>query len=124
MLRKIKDRSEKILHRRLTRIRFKLKKHNVKPRLSIHLSNLHIYAQIIDDKAGVTLASSSTLAKNIKADLTKTSNIEAAKIIGKDIALKAVKNGVVEVVFDRGSNVYHGKVKALADAARENGLKF
>lgn len=124
MLRKIKDRSEKILHRRLTRIRFKLKKNNVKPRLSIHLSNLHIYAQIIDDKAGVTLASSSTLAKNLKGSLTKTSNIEAAKTVGKDIALKAVKNGVVDVVFDRGSNIYHGKVKALADAARENGLKF
>ncbi len=124
MLRKIKNKSSVVSNRRKTRIRYKLKKGNTKPRLSVFLSNMHIYAQIIDDVKGVTLASASTKHKLLKDSIKKTSNKEAAIAVGKFVATSAIKAGVLEVVFDRGSKVYHGKVKALADAARENGLKF
>jgi large subunit ribosomal protein L18 len=124
MLRKIKNKSSVVSNRRKTRIRYKLKKGNTKPRLSVFLSNMHIYAQIIDDVRGVTLASASTKHKVLKDTIKKTSNKEAAIAVGKFVATTAIKAGVLEVVFDRGSKVYHGKVKALADAARENGLKF
>jgi large subunit ribosomal protein L18 len=95
-----------------------------KPRLSVFRSSKQIYAQIIDDKNGVTLASASTLEKDNREALKSGANIEAAKTIGKLIAERAVAAGVKEVVFDRGAYMYHGRVKALADGAREGGLQF
>lgn len=95
-----------------------------RPRLAVFRSNNHMYAQIIDDIAGNTLTSASTLQKEVKAELEKTNNVEAAAYLGKVIAKKALEKGITEVVFDRGGFIYHGKIKALADAAREEGLKF
>jgi len=94
------------------------------PRLCVYKSNKHIYAQLIDDTAGNTLAAASTKEPAVGADLKVTSNIDAAKAVGRAIAKKATDGGIEKVVFDRGGYIYHGKVKALADAARENGLKF
>jgi large subunit ribosomal protein L18 len=95
------------------------------PRLSVHRTGSGIYAQIIDDRAGVTLAAASTAEKDLKSKLkSKGSNIEAAKLIGSQIAERAKKAGVKNVVFDRGAFLYHGRVKALGDAAREAGLEF
>ncbi|MDR1665364.1 MAG: 50S ribosomal protein L18 [Clostridiales bacterium] len=96
------------------------------PRLAVYRSNKHIYAQVIDDTAGHTLVSASTMDKSlVESDkLKSTSNIEAAKAVGKAIAKKAVDKGIETVVFDRGGYIYHGKVQALAEAARENGLRF
>lgn len=96
----------------------------VKPRLSVFRSNKHIYAQIIDDVNGLTLVASSTVDKGIRDTIEKSWNVEAAKIVGEDIGRKAVEKGIEEVVFDRGGHLYHGKVAALADGAREAGLKF
>ena len=108
--------------RRAARVRRSLKKvANGRPRLSIHRSNANIYAQIIDDSKGHTLAAASTLEKDV-AD--KGGNTAAAEAVGKLIAERASKAGVENVVFDRGSFLYHGRVKALAEAAREGGLKF
>ena len=109
--------------RRAARVRRELKKvSGDRPRLSVHRSSKHIYAQVIDDLKGETLASASSLEKEMRE---KTgANIDAAKAVGKLLAERAVKNGVKEVVFDRGSYLYHGRVKALADAARESGLSF
>ena len=96
-----------------------------RPRLSVHRSSRHVYAQIIDDKAGRTLASASTLDGDLKKSLAKaTGNKAAAAAVGKLVAERAKASGVESVVFDRGGYVYHGRVKALADAAREAGLKF
>lgn len=95
-----------------------------KPRLSVFRSNNHMYAQIIDDTVGNTLVSASTLQKDVKADLEKTNDVKAAAHLGKVIAERAVAKGISTVVFDRGGFIYQGKVKALADAAREAGLKF
>ena len=97
-----------------------------RPRLSVFKSNKYIYAQIIDDVAGHTLASASTMdAVLVKADnLKSTSNLDAAKAVGLSVAKKALDKGIESVVFDRAGYIYHGKVKALADAAREAGLKF
>ena len=97
-----------------------------KPRLSVFKSNKYIYAQIIDDVAGCTLASASTMdAALVKANgLKSTSNIDAAKAVGTQVAKKALEKGIETIVFDRGGYIYHGKVAALADAAREAGLKF
>ena len=97
---------------------------NGKLRLSVFRSGKHIYAQIIDDIKGVTVASASTLDKEVRESLKKTSTVEAAGVIGKTVAERAIKSGVSEVVFDRGGYIFHGRVKALADAAREAGLKF
>ena len=83
-----------------------------------------MYAQIIDDTVGNTLAAASTVEKDVKAELEKTNNIEAASYLGKVIAKRALDKGIEEVVFDRGGCLYHGKIQALADAAREAGLKF
>lgn len=100
------------------RVRYKLKqRRNERPRLSVFCSNLHIYAQVIDDVKGITLASASTRSKELK-DLAKTANLEAATKVGVLLAKKAKEAGVSEVTFDRGNKLYHGKVKALADAAR------
>ena len=100
------------------RVRYKLKqRRNTRPRLSVFCSNGHIYAQIIDDTQGITLAAASTRSVELKS-LVKKSNKESAVKVGELIAQKAQKAGIVEVVFDRGDKLYHGKVKALADAAR------
>ena len=94
------------------------------PRLAVFRSNNHMYAQIIDDTVGKTLVSASTLQKDVKAELEHTNTVEAAAYLGTVIGKKAVESGIKSVVFDRGGFVYHGKVKALADAAREAGLEF
>ncbi len=95
-----------------------------RPRLAVFRSNNHMYAQIIDDSVGHTLVAASTLEKEIKAELEQTDTVEAAAYVGTVIAKRAIEKGIKEVVFDRGGFIYHGKVKALADAAREAGLEF
>ena len=95
-----------------------------RPRLAVFRSNNHVYAQVIDDVAGKTLVSASTLEKDIKAELKNTDDIDAASKIGDVVAKRAIEKGIKAVVFDRGGYIYHGKVKALADAAREAGLEF
>ena len=95
-----------------------------RPRLCVFRSNNHMYAQIIDDTVGNTLVSASTLQKDVKAELSKTNNVEAAAHLGTVIAKKALEKGITTVVFDRGGFIYQGKIKALADAAREAGLEF
>ena len=94
------------------------------PRLAVFRSNNHMYAQIIDDTVGHTLVSASTLQKEVKAELNKTNDVEAAAYLGKVIAERAIEKGINTVVFDRGGFIYQGKIKALADAAREAGLEF
>lgn len=106
--------------KRHARMRLKISGTTEVPRLNVFRSNKHIYAQIIDDTLGKTLVASST--KSLK--LESTSNIEAAKAVGKDIAEKALEAGIKNVVFDRGGYIYHGRVQALAEAAREAGLEF
>ena len=120
--------------RKEARSKVHVKKHNrirnrfagtaERPRLAVFRSNNHMYAQIIDDDAQNTLVSASTLQKDVKAELQKTNNVEAASYLGTVIAKKALEKGITTVVFDRGGFIYHGKVKALADAAREAGLEF
>ena len=95
-----------------------------RPRLAVFRSNNHMYAQIIDDTVGNTLVSASTVQKEIKAELEKTNNVDAAAYLGTVIAKKALEKGIKTVVFDRSGYIYQGKVKALADAAREAGLEF
>ena len=95
-----------------------------RPRLAVFRSNNHMYAQIIDDTVGNTLVSASTAEKAVKAELAKTNNVEAAAYVGTVIAKRALEKGIKTVVFDRGGFIYHGKIEALADAAREAGLKF
>ena len=95
-----------------------------RPRLAVFRSNNHMYAQIIDDTVGNTLVSASTLEKDVKAELEKTNNVDAAAYLGTVIAKRAIEKGIKEVVFDRGGFIYQGKIAALADAAREAGLEF
>ena len=95
-----------------------------RPRLSVFRSNNHMYAQIIDDTVGNTLVAASTMDKDVKAACEKTNNVDAAAQVGTAIAKKALEKGITTVVFDRGGFIYSGKVKALADAAREAGLEF
>ena len=95
-----------------------------RPRLAVFRSNNHMYAQIIDDTVGNTLVSASTVEKEIKGELEKTNNVEAAAYLGTVIAKRALEKGIKEVVYDRGGYIYQGKVAALADAAREAGLEF
>ncbi len=95
-----------------------------RPRLAVFRSNNHMYAQIIDDTVGNTLVSASTLEKSVKAELEKTNNVDAAAYLGTVIGKRAIEKGIKAVVFDRGGYVYHGKIAALADAAREAGLEF
>ena len=95
-----------------------------RPRLAVFRSNSHMYAQIIDDVAGNTLVSASTVQKEIKAELEHTDDVAAAAYLGTVIAKRALEKGITEVVFDRGGFLFHGRVAALADAARENGLEF
>lgn len=119
------DHSKKLFIRRQARNRTKLKAGgNLRPRLSVYRSGKHIYAQIIDDAKGATLATVSTLDKAFRESVKSGANIEAAGAVGKEIAVRAKKAGVETVVFDRGGYRYHGRVKALAEAAREAGLVF
>lgn len=109
-----------IRHRR---VRKKVSGTVARPRLAVFKSNAHIYAQIIDDVQGVTLASASTLSGEL-SDLKCGGNVEAARKVGALIAKKALEKEISQVVFDRGGFIYHGRIKALAESARENGLKF
>ena len=119
-----KNRKISVADRRKQRIRRSLQKvANGRPRLSVHRSNMNIYAQVIDDVAGRTLAAASTLEKDV-VEKGKGGNVGAAEAVGKLIAERASQAGVTNVVFDRGANIYHGRIKALADAAREGGLSF
>lgn len=116
-------RDQKLFDRRKRRTRHRIAHAaNGRPRLSLFRSGKHIYVQLIDDRAGETLAAASSNEKEGKAP--KTWNVEAAKSVGKKIAERARAKGVKQVVFDRGGYMYHGRVKALADAAREGGLEF
>lgn len=115
----------KLEARRALRVRSTIsKQRNERPRLSVARSNKHIYAQLIDDVKQVTIASASTKDKELSATLKKTSDQAAATKVGELVAKRAVKAGVKQVVFDRGSYLYHGRVKALASGAREAGLEF
>jgi large subunit ribosomal protein L18 len=117
--------SKELFERRRQRTRSKLRKSNSnQPRLSVHRSSRHIYAQIIDDTAGTTLAAASTLDADFKSLSSKTADAAAASAIGRLVAERAKAKGVDTVVFDRGGYIFHGRVKALAEAAREAGLKF
>ena len=108
--------------RRQNRTRYKLKKVTDRKRLSVFKSNNHIYAQIINDEKGITLASASSMEKNIRAK--KNTNKELAEKIGIEIAKRSIKNGIKDVVFDKGKYKYHGIIKILAEAARAEGLNF
>jgi len=111
--------------KRAKRIRRQIKKvAGDRPRLSVHRSSMHIYAQVIDDAQGRTLAAASTLEKDLKGSLKTGADTAAAAAVGKLVAERAKKAGVTSVVFDRGAYIYHGRVKALAEAAREGGLEF
>ena len=120
---KTATRKTKVQKRHQT-IRIKLQGTTEAPRLAVYRSTKHIYAQLIDDVKGVTIVSASTVDKDLKVKLGHGGNIESAKAVGKAIAKKALKAGVKDVVFDRGGFLYHGRVKELADGAREAGLKF
>jgi len=117
--------NKKTLQKRRHRVRKALRRNeNTRARLSVHRSGQNIYAQIIDDTKNVTLASASTMDKDVKGKFKNGGNTNAAGEIGKSIAEKALAAGIKEVVFDRGAYVYHGRIKALAEAARAGGLKF
>ena len=117
-----------------SRSKVRVKKHNrlrnrfagtaERPRLAVFRSNNHMYAQIIDDTVGKTLVAASSVEKEVKAELEKTNNVDAAAYIGTVVAKRAIEKGIKEVVFDRGGFIYQGKIQALADAAREAGLEF
>lgn len=122
MIKKIDKNS--IRQKRHTRVRGKVSGTAERPRLSVYRSTNHIYAQLIDDVKGVTLVSCSTMAKDMVALVKEMTKVEAAKCIGENVAKKAMAAGINEVVFDRGGYLYTGRVKSLADGAREAGLKF
>jgi len=111
--------------RRKRRLRIDLRQKAIgRPRLSVFRSSKHIYAQVIDDAKGVTLAAASSLEKDLKGKIKTGADVGAAKEVGRLVAERAVKAGIKEVVFDRGGYMFHGRIKALADAAREGGLNF
>jgi large subunit ribosomal protein L18 len=115
---------EEVRGRIRARIRKKISGTAERPRLSVFRSQTHIYAQVIDDDAGRTLVSASTLDKDLRKDKQRGADVKAAQAVGGLIARRAKEKGIEQVVFDRGGFLYHGRVKALADAAREAGLKF
>ncbi|MCR5520749.1 MAG: 50S ribosomal protein L18 [Lachnospiraceae bacterium] len=119
-----KESRAKIREKKHLKIRNRFSGTPERPRLSVFRSNSHMYAQIIDDTVGNTLVAASTLDKDVKGQVEFTDNIEAATVLGKVIAQKALDKGIKTVVFDRGGFIYHGKVQALAEAAREAGLEF
>lgn len=111
--------------RRKARVRRTLRRaQGDRPRLSVFRSSKHIYAQVIDDAKGVTVAAASSIDKELKGDLAKGTDVAAATRVGQLLAQRAIKAGVSDVVFDRGGYLFHGRVKALADAARDGGLNF
>ncbi len=112
------------IQRRHRRIRRTISGTSERPRLAVFRSNQHIYAQIIDDSKHQTLVAASTLDPDLKASLESGANSDASSQVGKLVAQRAIAKGISQVVFDRGGNLYHGRVKALADAAREGGLEF
>ncbi len=119
------SKSYKLKQRRRVRIRSKISGTPECPRLAVFKSNLHIYAQIIDDSRGITLASASSLEKGFRsAKETASLNVDVSKKVGTNLAKRAKDNGISRVVFDRGGNLYHGNIKVLADSAREAGLQF
>ena len=119
-----KESRQKVRAKKHMRIRNRFSGTAERPRLAVFRSNKHMYAQIIDDTVGNTLVSASTTEKEIKAELEKTNNVDAAAYLGTVIGKRAVEKGIKEVVFDRGGFIYQGKIAALADAAREAGLEF
>ena len=119
-----KESRQKVRVKKHMRIRNRISGTTERPRLAVFRSNNHMYAQIIDDTVGHTLVAASTVEKEIKAELEKTNNVDAAAYLGTVIAKRAIEKGIDTVVFDRGGFLYHGKIAALADAAREAGLKF
>lgn len=112
------------LARRHRRVRGKVSGTAERPRLCVTRTNTHIYAQVIDDRSGRTLAAASSNDTELRSSLKSGKNIDAAKVVGEAVGRRAVEAGVAEVVFDRGGRLYHGRVKALADGARSAGLKF
>jgi len=118
------EEKELLRRKRHRRVRYKISGTAERPRLNVSRSHLHIYAQLIDDTAGHTLAAASTVDAGLRKALKSGGNIEAAKAVGKLIAERGKERGVTAVVFDRGGYRYHGRIEALADAARENGLQF
>ncbi len=119
-----KESRQKVRVKKHNRIRNRFSGTAERPRLSVFRSNNHMYAQIIDDTVGNTLVSACTLEKDVKAELEKTNNVDAAAYLGTVIAKRAIEKGIKTVVFDRGGFIYQGKIAALADAAREAGLEF
>ena len=119
-----KESRQKVRVKKHMKIRNRFSGTAQRPRLAVFRSNNHMYAQIIDDTVGNTLVSASTLEKDVKAELEKTNNVDAAAYLGTVIAKIAIEKGIDTVVFDRGGFIYQGKIEALADAAREAGLKF
>ena len=119
-----KESRTKVREKKHLKIRNRFSGTAERPRLAVFRSNNHMYAQIIDDTVGTTLVSASTVQKDVKAELEKTNNVDAAAYLGTVIAKKAIEKGINTVVFDRGGFIYQGKIKALADAAREAGLEF
>ena len=119
-----KESRAKVRANKHRRLRNRISGTPARPRLAVFRSNNHMYAQVIDDTAGITLVSACTLEKDVKEGLEKTNNIDAAKQVGTVVAKRALEKGITTVVFDRGGYIYHGKVQALADAAREAGLTF
>jgi large subunit ribosomal protein L18 len=121
----MQTKSKRLFGRRRARVRHKLgRSAKSRPRLSVFRSSLHIYAQVIDSNDGRILASASTIDKALKPSLKTGANKEAAQAVGKLVAERAIAAGIKSVVFDRGGYIFHGRVKALADAAREGGLTF
>ncbi len=120
----MKPSRKELVKRRHQRVRKKVNGSLERPRLCVFRSNSHIYAQVIDDVAQHTLAAASTLDSSIKSEFTSSATCQVSAAVGKLVAERALEKGVVKVVFDRGGNLYHGRIKALAEAAREAGLDF
>ncbi len=120
----MKPSRKQLVKRRHQRIRRQVRGTSTRPRLAVFRSNHHIYAQVIDDQAQHTLAAASTLDPDLKSKIPSGATCEASSEVGKLVAARAKEQGIAKVVFDRGGNLYHGRVKALADAAREGGLDF
>lgn len=119
------SRGTKVFQRRRNRVRNRLRKSSRgQPRLSVHRTNQHIYVQVIDDATGKTIAAASTLDKDVREKVARGSTVEAAQQVGALVAKRAIDAGIKDVVFDRGGFLYHGRVKAVAESAREAGLAF
>jgi large subunit ribosomal protein L18 len=120
----MKETRRQATHRRHIRVRRRVSGTSERPRLAVFRSNNHIYAQVIDDVAQHTLAAASTLDPDLRKELSSSSTCDASSAVGKLVAERALAQGIQKVVFDRGGKLYHGRVKALAEAAREAGLEF